>query len=234
MTDTYNIDIQDPGLVIKFKTEVNIKLASVEDESERENLRVLYDDVLYLVHSLSLCKITCDEEFDAIIDTFNDFISNDILSPLTLADDEFIPTSDPNVRVNKRYYSVKKWTDGRIYDEGAYKVTIAARYTIGQNNKAHSKLADGLYIVRNGIVTGEYINRAMIREKIVARGNYFPNASINITCSHLDTNEHSLILVDADNPKLRALREFYETEELVDEDIARKGYRTNDFNVTIE
>ena len=223
--DIFKIAPEDKGLVITYKKEANIKLASIKNITEANNYVAHAIDCIRVLRAIEASEPSSSKEIDAILDDVNTIWRKGILSPLTLKDDEFdLPNAD-GIRLNTRYPYIylalnsDKECNSYIYNSNAYKITIRHHYDdvnkieVAIPNITINKCPQ-IFINKGGRVTGHFINLCRIRPEIVDKHNYTIQSIINIPASSIYTEEFEYIYtVDHREPKLKVLRDFYEVND---------------------
>lgn len=223
--DIFKIAPEDKGLVITYKKEANIKLASIKNITEANNYVAHAIDCIRVLRAIEASEPSSSKEIDAILDDVNTIWRKGILSPLTLKDDEFDLPNAGGIRLNTRYPYIyigpynDKEGNPYIYNSNAYKLTIRHHYD--DVNKAEVTISDiiingcpQIFINKGGCITGHFINLCRIRPEIVNKHNYTIQSIINIPASSIFTKEFGRIYtVDHREPKLKVLRDFYEVND---------------------
>lgn len=229
--DIFKIAPEDKGLVITYKKEANIKLASIKNITEANNYVAHAIDCIRVLRAIEASEPSSSKEIDAILDDVNTIWRKGILSPLTLKDDEFdLPNAD-GIRLNTRYPYIylasnsDKECNSYIYNSNAYKITIRHHYDdvnkieVAIPNITINKCPQ-IFINKGGRVTGHFINLCRIRPEIVNKHNYTIQSIINIPASSIYTEEFEYIYtVDHRESKLKILRDFYEVNDGFYDDI---------------
>lgn len=229
--DIFKIAPEDKGLVITYKKEANIKLASIKNITEANNYVAHAIDCIRVLRAIEASEPSSSQEIDAILDDVNTIWRKGILSPLTLKDDEFDLPNAVGIRFNTRYpyiyLSSYKDKEGNpyIYNGNAYKLTIRHHYD--DVNKEEVTIPDiiingcpQIFINKGGCVTGYFINLCRIRPEIVDKHNYTIQSVVNIPASSISTKQFGRIYtVDHREPKLKVLRDFYEVNDDFYDDI---------------
>ena len=202
-----------------FIREANIKLASLSESVLTERLKDIYYITLCLIRDIEPYKLN----IKSIVNTFNIAMDEGLLSPLTLTDDEFNKVEDNIESYNKRYKWIIKRGDN-IYNNAAYKVTIRKTYNhnLGIEYKYDIPpiyLNPTLYISKGGIITGECICDCQIRPNIVNKHSFVIQSIVNIPVSAIAINNGFIYVVDHREPKLKALKEFYDVPIYFDEKV---------------
>lgn len=227
MEEVFKIEHTDYPIVNSFKKEANILLASFDkiDDSYLITKSKL-QDAIEIVRTLGRIDIEHEDDISSIIKYVNKFLDNYILSPLTLNDDEFNKESSNGVRVNNRYPYIYKFKD-KIYNKFAFKCYIRHKYNHQDNKEIDTKpfmynMSNRLYISKGGIITGEYVENCIIRQDIVDRHSFTIQSIVIIPVSIIWDNGKFIYVVDHREPKLKALREFYDVPINIDESIKGK------------
>lgn len=202
-----------------FIREANIKLASLSESVLTERLKDIYYITLCLIRDIEPYKLN----IKSIVNTFNIAMDEGLLSPLTLTDDEFNKVEDNIESYNKRYKWIIKRGDN-IYNNAAYKITIRKTYNhnLGIEYKYDIPpiyLNPTLYISKGGIITGECICDCQIRPNIVNKHSFVIQSIVNIPVSAIAINNGFIYVVDHREPKLKALKEFYDVPIYFDEKV---------------
>lgn len=214
---------EDQGLSIILKREANIMLASLEKDSPEYTFNYYkFKEALEVVKAIERTDPQCEEDIDNILNIINTIWKKGILSPLTLADDEFSNFNLNGIATNLRYSNIYKSdkvdSNGNyvIYNRSAYKAIVRKQYSYDSNQqieitKAELSLSPTIYINKGGRLTGEQICLCRIRPEIVANHCYTIQSTVNIPVSAIYGKEIGVILtVDHREPKLKVLNEFYE------------------------
>ena len=202
-----------------FIREANIKLVSLSESVFTERLKDIYYITLCLIRDIEPYKLN----IKSIVNTFNIAMDEGLLSPLTLTDDEFNKVEDNIESYNKRYKWIIKRGDN-IYNNAAYKITIRKTYNhnLGIEYKYDIPpiyLNPTLYISKGGIITGECICDCQIRPNIVNKHSFVIQSIVNIPVSAIAINNGFIYVVDHREPKLKALKEFYDVPIYFDEKV---------------
>ena len=212
----------------KCKEEANIYLASLP--SNHNNLFQIekdFEDLLLLANTLDKIRaVTADHKIE-IINKLYRLTKFNVLSPLTLYDDEFI-TVGGSIR-NHRFMHIYKVED-TIYNEWAFNINIRKEYDdeFGIEIKKAPELKECnhiVYISKGGIITGEYIKDCVIRPEL--KGKFSIQSIPNIPVSAIRYKKEDMVydtfyVVDHREPKLKVLQEFYEVPVYMDKYIKGK------------
>lgn len=230
MNDYFKINNNDHEVVINFKKEANLALASITNSFDKIATERLYSKTLLVLNTIYNIAGITDEEVRQIVNTISTIRKNNLLSPLTLQDDEF-DDKLKTFRINNRYPYIWKDLRGTIFNNNAFNVYIRALYShteeiqykfnpelILQNNR--------IYISKGGIITGEYIENCIIPKKVIDNKCFTIQSVINIpVCKIIDNDLNKFIyVVDHREPKLKVLQEFYEVPICFDEDVKNRKY----------
>lgn len=235
MEPTFYTVAGDKGLSIILTREANIILASLDENSDEYKIkRNRFKEVIRIVRAIEDTEPQCDEDINFILDTINKLWNVGILSPLTLKNDEFNDYNTNGCYRNKRYPFIYHCGNGKIYNKAAYKLYVRAAYDIATNSQIeinpyilpynNSHLETPIFISKGGVVTGEFVQQCEIRKDIVERHSFNIQSIVNIPVSKIDDNGFTIYVVDHREPKLKALREFYEVPIFTDEAVKAKHY----------
>lgn len=214
---------EDKRLSIIFKREANIMLASFKKDSPTYTFNYCkFKKVLEVVKAIERISLQYEEDIDDILNIINTVWKKDILSPLTLKDDEFSDFDINGIANNLRYYNICKSnkvdSNGNyfIYNRSAYKAIVRKQYDYDSNQQVEITKPDfnfspTIYINKGGRLTGEQVCLCRIRPEIVNNHCYTIQSTVNIPVSAIYGKEIGVILtVDHREPKLKVLNEFYE------------------------
>lgn len=229
MENSFIIDSNDNGLSIKFKTEANIKLASVKNKEKREMLKMKYQEVLHVIKAIEYNEPQSFEDVDFILKVISVLTHHGILSPLSLYDDEFEPIACEGYFVNKRYsYIRRSKATGLIYNTNAFNCFIRAAYNEQENEQIEcvKTTIDSrrLYISKGGIITGAYIEDCVIPSSVVAEHEYSVQEPIEIPVCKIIDNKKAIYVVDHRCPQLKLLAKKYVNPIMIDTEIKNKHY----------
>lgn len=229
MTDRYNIKDNDGPYTRICKKEANIYLASLNSSNDNEKLEAerACDDLLSLTNTLDkLYNKGVDNKLN-ILNKLNRLVKYNILTPLTLSNDEFV-TINGSVR-NSRFKHIYKVED-TIYNEWAFNILVRKEYDdefeIEIKKTPELKECNHIvYISKGGIITGEYIKDCIIRPEL--KGKFSLQSIPNIPVSAIRYKKEDGVYdvfyaVDHREPKLKVLQEFYEVPIYTDEYIKGK------------
>lgn len=152
------------------------------------------------------------------IKLFNSLVKYDVLTPLTLSDDEFEKdTKDPfdydYSRQNIRKSSIFKKSDGTIIDIDAFNIMLTGTYRFDtkqweENNSKMCWLGSRLYEHKDNILTGRYFGRCAIKVNDI--GTYTPKEKITIPCIEVEIDKGNWIMcVSKDENRLKILNKQY-------------------------
>lgn len=233
MEEVFFVSPDDKGLSILLKREANIILASLDKESnEYLYKKERFEKTLSVVRAIEYTEPQSEDEIDFILNTISRIWNVGILSPLTLKDDEFLNYIDSEGYLrNTRYNDI--YTDMNIYmficNDNAFNLYIRAAYSHDENQQiectneiVHKN--HRVYISKGGVITGEYIEKCIIRPDIVNKHSFTIQSIPNIPVCIIVDGDNSIYVVDHREPKLKALQQFYEVPIYKDEVIANKHY----------
>lgn len=226
--DYFTIRSTDGLYTKKCKEEANIYLASLpSNHSNRFQIEKDFEDLLLLANALDKVRaITADHKIE-IINKLYRLTKFNVLSPLTLNDDEFTNIGG-SIR-NHRFMHIYKVKD-TIYNEWAFNILVRKEYDdefeIEVKKTPELKECNHIvYISKGGIITGEYIKDCIIRPEL--KGKFSIQSIPNIPVSAIRYKKEDMVYdtfyaVDHREPKLKVLQEFYEVPIYTDEYIKGK------------
>ena len=236
--EEFKIESTDKIHVERAKREANIILASLDKNSTKFlYTRNAFRDIISICEKIDNIEWVVDEDFNFVINNVKKIINIGILSPLTLKDDEFKETDYPPIKYNIRYPHILK-DEHSIYNTNAFNIYIRSAYNHDENREIkwtpHSM--DGnhkLYLSKGGVITGHYIQNCFIRKNIIDKGCFTIQSILNVPVSVIrykeDNNDKFIYIVDHREPKLKALKEFYEVPEYFDEVIKTKKFNIRNY-----
>lgn len=233
MEEIFFVSPNDKGLSILLKREANIILASLNKESnEYLYKKERFEEALSVVRAIEYTKFQNENEIDFILNTINRIRNIGILSPLTLKEDEFLNYKDSkgyihNTRYNDIYIDTN--INQSICNDNAFNLYVRAAYY--HNNKEQIDYTNEIvhknhriYISKGGVITGEYIEKCIIRPDVVNKHSFTIQSIPNIPVCIIVDGDNSIYVVDHREPKLKALQQFYEVPINKDENIANNHY----------
>lgn len=218
----YKIDKNDPEIINRAKREVNALLAyakntKIDDKESIEQLKLNLVNTVGIIYTFAERFPIADHK--TIIKFVDKIINNDVLCPLTLKGDEF----DDN-GINIRSPRLIK-RNGKIYDIKAFDFEIKHIYnditmeeistTVTINNEGYVN-SHIVHINAGGVFTGKSIWLAAIRQESIDKEMYTPKNTIHLPVSVIKEGVNIWITVDKREPKLKAIREFFDLEEFDD------------------
>lgn len=223
----------DKGLSILLKREANIILASLDKESnEYLYKKARFEETLSVIRAIEYTEPQSDDEVNFILDNINRIWRVGILSPLTLKEDEFLNYTDSrgyfrNIRYNDIYIDTNN--NMSICNSNAFNLYVRAVYSHDEqsqiectNEIVHKN--HRIYISKGGIITGEYIQKCIIRPDIINKHSFTIQSIPNIPVCVIVDGDSYIYVVDHREPKLKALQQFYDVPINKDEAIANKHY----------
>lgn len=233
MEEVFFVSPNDKGLSILLKREANIILASLDKESDEYLYKKeRFEETLSVVRAIEYTEPQREDEIDFILNTISRIWNIGILSPLTLKEDEFLNYTDSKGYLrNTRYRDIYTDTNNHmsICNDNAFNLYIRATYSHDEqsqiectNEIVHKN--HRVYISKGGIITGEYIEKCIIRPDIVNKHSFTIQSIPNIPVCIIVDGDNSIYVVDHREPKLKALQQFYEVPINKDEIIANKHY----------
>ena len=229
MENLFIIDTNDKNLSIKFKTEANIKLASVKNDIQKKDLKIKYQKILHIIKAIEYNDIQTFEDINFILEIINTLNNKGILSNLTLNDNEFESIDFNGYFINKRYPSIRRSKEtGLIYNVNAFNCYIRAAYDENNNKQIECSNdiinAKRLYFSKGGIITGEYIEDCIIPSNIVKQHEFFISELIEVPVCKIIDKTDIIYVVDHRCPQLKTLAKTYINPVNVDVNIKNKHY----------
>ena len=208
MDTKVNVNSSDKSdFIARAKLEVDaIIRLNPETEVDKKRMQVLnmFIECIEVITTPSeMCK-------DLMV-LLNKFIVDDIpVSPISLRPDEF-----NRHNIHKRFTAlVLQGND--IMHHRAYRCKIINVYDHTTGNQIESSIIGTevhqrvLRLMRGGIVTQQYIKEVFVRMDKVDIDRYIPRPAIVIPVNVIYVNEETIIYAaDRNNPKVRALMDFY-------------------------
>lgn len=229
MEEIFKIESEDTGITRSLKREANIKLASLKDSPDYIYNKVRFVDAINIAKVIDEAGLQSDQDIDTVLGIINKIWNVGILSPLTLQDNEFEKYKDSKgYRANIRYLDIVK-KDNIIENRNAFNILIRAKYNHVDNKQEEfiSKIKyknTRVYISKGGIITGEYFENCIIRQSNVDKQCFVIQSIINIPVCIIEDKNKYIYAVDHRDPKLKALRDFYEVPIKIDEEIVSRKY----------
>lgn len=232
MEEVFFSNPNDKGLSIILKREANIVLASLDKNSPDYLYKEeRFEETLKVIKSIENTEPQHEEEIQFILDTINRIWDTGILAPLTLEDDEFSTDADSNgYKHNLRYHDIYKdiKLNDAICNGNAFNLYVRAVYSHEKNEqlKHNNYTLEGnhrIYISKGGIITGEYIEKCIIRQEIVDKHCFTIQSIVNIPVCAIGINNFMIYCVDHREPKLKVLQQFYEIPIYKDDNVANKS-----------
>lgn len=233
MEEAFVVSPNDKGLSILLKREANIILASLDKESnEYLYKKERFEETLSVVRAIEYTEPQSEHEIDFILNTIGRIWNTNILSPLTLKEDEFLNYADShgylrNTRYNDIY--IDSNINQSICNDNAFNLYVRACYSHDEqsqvecNNETIYK-NHRIYISKGGVITGEYIEKCIIRPDIVRKHSFTIQSIPNISVCMIVDGDNYIYVVDHREPKLKALQQFYEVPINKDEEVTNKHY----------
>lgn len=194
-----------------LRREIDIYLSSIENEDT--------DFKLLIAKAKELAnKINNSKNPETVLYILKKYYNTTLLSPLTLNEDEFSFTGK-GIGVNIRCDDIIRTKDFNIVYLRAYIVDIRHFYNSNTNEEEpvfpdyidiETKIAPKLWLTKGGNIYGEYVKECILKANTIVKGNYIPHPPINIPCSVILKNNNYIFTVDIREPKLKALKEFYD------------------------
>lgn len=233
MEEIFFVNPNDKGLSILLKREANIILASLDKESnEYLYKKERFEETISVVRAIEYTEPQSEDEIDFILNTISRIWNVGILSPLTLKEDEFLNYIDSkgylrNTRYSNIYIDTKNHMS--ICNDNAFNLYVRAAYSHDKNQQIECTNEivyknHRIYISKGGVITGEYIEKCIIRPDIVNKHSFTIQSIPNIPVCIIVDGYNSIYAVDHREPKLKALQQFYEVPINKDEVIANKHY----------
>ncbi|MCD8208492.1 MAG: hypothetical protein LUD72_11185 [Bacteroidales bacterium] len=160
--------------------------------------------------------------FPYVADLFYRLTKKELLSPLTLAIDEFEQTCE-DLWQNKREPSIfKNSDDGTPYNLHAF---IRESQQVKTLTDREPKIPDvprqsygEIYELKDGVTTGRHFLNCYIKKEEIDAGRYIPKPQIIVPCLEVEaSNGNRNCFVEADLPELAVLEASYEVGWMTDE-----------------
>ena len=170
------------------------------------------------------------------IKLFTSLAKYEVITPLTLSDDEFEKDSKDfidNSKQNLRKSSIYKYDDNTIIDYDAFtKMPIKVyHYDTKKWEKVDNKICwcgGNLYEHENNILTGRYFRNCAI--KIDKDGTYTPKNKVIVPCVEIDIDKYECIMcVSKNENRLKILNKQFNIIWKIDEKI--KGIDITDCEI---
>lgn len=191
--------------------EIEKYLSTIEDKDFK------FDLIVQAVYEI--CKlINNSNNPQAVYSIIKKYYETGLLAPLTLAKDEFSFTGK-GIKTNIRCNNVIIDIDNNIVYLNAYSINIKHLYNVNTNEEEpifptyldlEQTKSPIIYFTKGGNIYGEYIKECRLKANTIVKGNYIPHPPINIPCSVILKNDNYIFTVDIREPKLKALKEFYD------------------------
>lgn len=226
--DHFVIRSNDGIYTKKCKEEANIYLASLpSNHNNRFQIEKDFEDLLLLANTLDKVNAVTSDHKIEIINKLYRLTKFNVLSPLTLHDNEFINVGG-SIR-NHRFMHIYK-VENTIYNEWAFNILVRKEYDdeFGIEIKKTPELKECnhiVYISKGGIITGDYIKDCIIRPELKGRFTIqsIPNIPVSAIRYKKEDGVYDIFYaVDHREPKLKVLQEFYEVPIYTDEYIKGK------------
>lgn len=146
-----------------------------------------------------------------------------ILSPLKLTNDEFASTKDEEGNyVNIRYPFIIKTGNGKILNTMAHHILIRAKYNHDKKVQEEytAKVLEAkprLYISKGGVITGEYVDNFVIKDKYINNHKFEITSIPVIPVSIILRKNETYYVVDHRDHLWKDLNKYYDFPILVDE-----------------
>lgn len=222
----YNID----SLLEKANEEldclINEQKGTKEEQKEIEQL-------IAGLSALSSC-MHAGVDIKNFIKNINKLYYNGVLSTLTLYDSEFVrDETNPRIEINYRYPMIKRYGE-TVYNDAAFNCSINKFYDHISNKQVNwnpitYKNNRKVFISRGGVINGEYIETCIIRPNIVNKHNFSIQSIITLPVSKINNNGMEILVVDHREPKLKALKDFYECPVKVDLNVKATKYNIRNY-----
>lgn len=219
MEEVFFSNPNDKGLSIILKREANIVLASLDKNSPNYLYKKeRFEETLKVIKSIENTEPQHEDDIQFILNTVNRIWDTGILAPLTLEDDEFSTDADSNgYKHNIRYHGIYKdiKLNNAICNGNAFNLYVRAVYSHEKNEQVKQnplvlKENHRLYISKGGVITGEYVEKCIIRQEIVDKHCFTIQSIVNIPVCCIVSNKFIIFCVDHREPKLKVLQQFYD------------------------
>lgn len=213
--------------VDKFREEVNILTSSLDEKVGNNKERILAAQEAYkFLITLSNYRHSFKK---LVFDTFNEFFSTGLLSPLTLEDTEFDSYNFNNELRHKRCDRILK-NDNGICDNEACVFDIKHVYDCASMEEIEFDdyatdfsypipRRDNIVVTRGGVFTNLIVNRFYLTNDVSL---YTPKEPLELPVSIVMDGDKAYYCVDAREPVLRTLNDLYITTYKIDNDLKSK------------
>lgn len=185
---SFEINNNDSELIKHLKNEANYAIKLQEEKGESIKREDIKNAAMGLLRLTQITENYAD--LKAIVNRMNDFLRFGMFSPLTLVEGEFVYIK-PGLATNRRNPYVHKDLISVFY-ELAYKKIIGEYYD-AKNNINYPKMAedvgelnplfkggeDRTYIIKGGILTNIYFDKAYLKDIAFVNG-WFPKPAIEV------------------------------------------------------
>lgn len=201
-------------------------LPDIYEVAYRESM-ALYRDNNKATIFANTCKII---EENNILNDINKLFKDEVLTPLTLNNDEFTDLLNndlyKNYKQNIRYPYILKSPIGKIINTNAYHILIRAMYSHDEkkqleyeSKKFNSQVR--VYISKGGVITGEYIENCIIKDELTNHGKFFITSVPYIPVAMIKRKDETFYVVDHREPKIKLLKVAYDVPIYMDENVQK-------------
>lgn len=197
----------------KLQEEIDLYLSSLDNKEP---------EVIQTINNFKICAKIINDSInpEGILNFLNQYYKTGLLSPLKLDNNEF-EDRDYDKLINKRYDKILLTVNENIIYRNAWKPWVVHVYDSVSNEEVpvfpeyiNVECPHGpLWITRGGCCKGEYISEIKLKQSTVEKHSFIPHEPINIPVSIILNKDGNIFSVDSREPKLTALRKFYDTVE---------------------
>ena len=195
----YKIEKDNSDFMIFIKTELN----KLEKDYGTEYTDAIFNIIVELVYKHNIKSIN----YNDILNKVNRLINNYPITSINLDNEN-----------NKCIYIAKDEINNKWYYNRAYKIIVDKLYNLTNNEELYlpgkeELFNERIYIIRGGVVSGEYINKCYIKNL-----NFYPRDPVTINCSRITNYEDiNIYTIDSRSPKLKVIKEFYNVSINIDD-----------------
>lgn len=204
-----------------------LNIAGFNDKSNEFNT-VMYNRV---IEAIAVFASHGNSDYSARIETnlVNKLCKFEAISPLTFKDEEWNEIGINDYQNNRCNHIFK--SDERIYDIHAFTNKIIRSKYFGkdefEDNNENLCWNGGFFVTRDNILTGEYIDKAYIKDYDIKEGKYVVRDTIKLKATEIEVTKNDwAITVDRLSVEMLLLEVYYDIEPIIIDSI--KDVHIND------